>query len=241
MADYFGDQWSWLPWGNFLGAVQTGKTAFDSTFGEPVFDYLAKHPAESAVFNEGMTGFTSVIAPAVVEAYDFSQFGTIVDVGGGHGILVNTILAANPKLKGIVFDSPNVTVGASEPIRAAGLADRCQAIGGDFFQSVPAGGDAYLMKHIIHDWPDDAATKILANCRKAVNPGGKLLLVELVIRPGNEPDFGKLMDLEMLVIASGKERTEAEYRALLAAAGWKLTRIIPTKSPAQVIEGQPIT
>ena len=172
-----------------LETVQTGRTAFDSVFGEPVFDYLGKHPDESAVFNEGMTGFSSNIAPAVAEAYDFAAFKTVVDVGGGHGVLLNTILQAYPGVNGIVFDSPHVVVGAEDAIREAGLTGRCRAVGGDFFQSVPAGGDAYLMKHIIHDWPDDQATTILRNCRKGVNPGGKLLLVEMVVAPGDAADL----------------------------------------------------
>ena len=239
IADSCGSDFQWRPWGRLLESVQTGRTAFDSVFGEPVFDYLGKHPDESAVFNEGMTGFTSNIAPAVAEAYNFAAFKTIVDVGGGHGVLLNTILQAYPAVNGIVFDAPHVVVGAEDAIRQAGLNGRCRAVGGDFFQSVPAGGDAYLMKHIIHDWPDDRATTILRNCRKGVNAGGKLLLVELVLKPANEPDMGKIIDLEMLVVASGKERTEAEYRALLAGAGWRLTRVVPTKSPTQIVEAEP--
>lgn len=237
VADYCGADWSWRPWGQLLESVRTGQTAFDTVFGEPVFDYLAKHPAESAVFNEGMTGFSSLVGPAVAEAYDFSRFGTIVDVGGGHGQLLCAILQKYAGPRGVVFDSPHVVEGAPAVVREFGLADRCRAEGGDFFRSVPAGGDAYLMKHIIHDWPDDKATTILRNCREAAKPGAKVLLVELVIPPGNEPSPGKLLDLEMLVIASGKERTEAEYAALLAGAGWKLTRVVPTKSPAFVVEG----
>lgn len=240
VADYCGSDWSWRAWGHLLDSVRTGETAFDRVFGEPCFDYLAKHPEDSAVFNEGMTGFSSMVAPAVAEAYDFSKFGTVVDVGGGHGILLTTILKSFPTVRGVVFDAPHVVEGATEPIRAAGLADRCRTEGGDFFRVVPAGGDAYLMKHIIHDWPDDKATTILKNCRKAVNPGGKLLLVEIVIKPGNEPDVGKIIDLEMLVLPSGRERTEAEYAKLFAGAGWKLTRVVPTKSPMQVVEGEPV-
>jgi hypothetical protein len=240
VADYIGSDWSWRPWGQLLDSVRTGETAFDRVFGEPCFDYLAKHPEDSAVFNEGMTGFSSSVAPAVAEAYDFSKFGTIVDVGGGHGVLLTTILKAHPKVRGVVYDASHVAEGAKEPIRAAGLADRCRIEGGDFFKTVPAGGDAYLMKHIIHDWPDDKATTILKNCRQAVSPGGKLLLVEIVIKPGNEPDIGKIIDLEMLVLPSGRERTEAEYAKLFAGAGWKLTRVVPTNSPMQVIEGEPV-
>jgi 2-polyprenyl-3-methyl-5-hydroxy-6-metoxy-1,4-benzoquinol methylase len=239
VADYCGSDWSWRTWGQLLETVRTGRTAFDSVFGEPCFDYLAKHPDDSAVFNEGMTGFSSNIAPAVAEAYDFSPFKTVVDVGGGHGVLLNTILQAYSGVNGIVFDSPHVVVGAEDAIRKAGLTGRCRAVGGDFFQGVPAGGDAYLLKHIIHDWPDDKAATILRNCRKGVNPGGKLLLVEIVLAPGNAPDLGKVLDLEMLVIASGRERTEAEYRQLLAGAGWRLTRVLPTKSPTQIVEAEP--
>ena len=240
IADYCGSDWSWRAWGNLLDSIRTGETAFDRVFGEPCFDYLAKHPEDSAVFNEGMTGFSTSVAPAVAAAYDFSRLGTVVDVGGGHGVMLATILKAFPNVRGVVFDAPHVADGAREPIRAAGLADRCRAEGGDFFKSVPAGGDAYLMKHIIHDWPDDKATTILKNCRAAVNPGGKLLLVEIVIKPGNEPDLGKILDLEMLVLPSGRERTEGEYAALFAGAGWRLTRVVPTNSPMQVIEGEPV-
>ena len=239
IADSCGSDFQWRPWGRLLESVQTGRTAFDSVFGEPVFDYLGKHSDESAVFNEAVTGFSSNIAPAVAEAYNFAAFKTIVDVGGGHGVLLNTILQAYPGVNGIVFDSPHVVVGAEDAIRKAGLTGRCRAAGGDFFQGVPAGGDAYLMKHIIHDWPDDKATTILRNCRKGVNPGGKLLLVEMVIAPGNEADLGKIIDLEMLVIASGQERTEAEYRRLLAGAGWRMTRVLTTKSPTRIVEAEP--
>lgn len=237
VADYCGADWSWRPWGQLLETVQTGQTAFDRVFGEPVFDYLAKHPAESAVFDDGMTGFSMQASPAVAEAYTFSPFGTIVDVGGGHGHLLCTILAKYPEPKGIVFDAPHVAMGATPRIASTGLAERCRAEGGNFFEAVPAG-DAYVMKHIIHDWPDDKATTILRNCRTASRPGAKLLLVEMVIPPGNDASPGKLLDLEMLVIASGKERTEAEYATLFAHSGWRLTRVIPTKSPVSIIEGE---
>jgi SAM-dependent methyltransferase len=236
IADYCGSDWSWRAWGHLLHSVKTGETAFDRVFGQGAFDYLAQHPDESEVFNEGMTGFTSRIAAAVAEAYDFSRFGTVVDVGGGHGVMMTTILKAFPNLRGVVFDAPHVAAGARDPIHAAGLADRCRSEGGDFFQAVPAGADAYLMKHIIHDWPDDKAAVILRNCRRAVKPGGKLLLVEMVVQPGGGPDMAKVIDLEMLVVASGRERTEAEYRSLLADAGWRLTAVRPTDSPAHLVE-----
>jgi hypothetical protein len=230
---------TWRPWTRMIEAVRTGRAAFDGVHGEPIFEYLGKHPDESAVFNEAMTGFTSKIAPAAVEAYDYAAFKTIVDVGGGHGVLLSTILKAYPGVEGIVFDSPPVAAGAEDAIREAGLAGRCRAVGGDFFRGVPAGGDAYLMKHIIHDWSDDQATTILRNCREGVNPGGRLLLIEMVVGLGDAADIAKLIDLEMLVNLTGKERTEAEYRQLLAGAGWRLTGVIPTDSPTQIIEAEP--
>ena len=192
VADYCGADWSWRPWGKLLETVRTGQTAFDEVFGEQAFEYLAKHPEESAVFNEGMTGFSMQESPAVAEAYDFSPFGTIVDVGGGHGHLLCTILKKYPGPKGVVFDAPHVAEGATPRIAEAGLAGRCRAEGGDFFKAVPPG-DGYVMKHIIHDWPDDKSTTILRNCRKAASPGAKLILVEMVIPPGNGPAPGKLL------------------------------------------------
>jgi hypothetical protein len=186
-----------------------------------------------------MTGFSSTVAPAVAEAYDFSKFGTVVDVGGGHGALLLAILKANPKAKGIVFDAPQVVAGATEPIRAAGMAERCRAEGGDFFKAVPKGGDLYILKHIIHDWNDAKATQILKTVRAAIPATGKLVLVELVIPPGFAPNFGHILDLEMMVICDGKERTEGEYRDLLAGAGFRLTRVIPTEGPHGLVEAVP--
>ncbi len=238
IMDYCGATWSWRAWENLLHSVKTGETAFDHTFGEPCFDYLAKHPEESAVFNEGMTGFSGPTATAVVEAYDFSGFETLVDVGGGHGLLMLKILANTPKLKGIVFDSPHVVEGATPVIKEAGLENRCRAEGGDFFTSVPKG-DAFIMKHIIHDWNDEKCVTILQNCRSVIPEKGKVLIVEMVIPPGDVPHPAKFLDLEMLVVASGQERTEQEFNALLSKAGFKMTRIIPTKSPVSIIEAIP--
>lgn len=240
LADLTCSDSTWRPWSRMIETVRTGSPAFDGVHGEPIFEYLGKHPDESAVFNEAMTGFSSNIAPAVAEAYDFSAFKMIVDVGGGHGTLLTTILRAHPGVSGIAFDSPPVVAGAEDAIREARLAGRCRTAGGDFFLSVPDGGDAYLLKHIIHDWSDDQATTILRNCRRGVNPGGKLLLVEMVVAPGDTSDFAKLLDLEMLVNLTGRERTEAEYRQLLSKAGWRLTRVIPTKSSVQIVEAEPV-
>ncbi|MFO0941197.1 MAG: methyltransferase [Pirellulales bacterium] len=240
IVDYGGANWSWTAWGSLMHSVKTGETAFDHVFGEGCFQHLSKHPHESAVFDEGMTGFSTVTGPAIVQAFDFSNFHTVVDVGGGHGKLLLTILEKYHAVNGIVFDSNHVVEGANVAIAATGMGSRCQAIGGDFFQSVPAGGDAYLMKHIIHDWNDDNCRKILNNCRRVIPATGKLLVVDMVVPEDHGPHPSKLLDLEMMVVASGKERTESEFAELFRSAGFKLTRIIPTQSPVCVIEGVPV-
>ncbi|HEV3436090.1 MAG TPA: methyltransferase, partial [Gemmata sp.] len=240
IATYVCDPWSWKPWGDLAGAVKSGQPVFDRMFGEGAFDYLGKHPDEAATFNEGMTGFSQQSSAAVLKVYDFSKFGTIVDVGGGHGALMTAILKANPGVKGIIFDAASVASGASEAIRAAGLTDRCRTEGGDFFKAVPAGGDLYMLKHIIHDWNDVKATTILKACRAAIPATGKLLLVELVVPTGFAPHMSHILDLEMMVLCDGKERTEAEYRELLAGAGFRMTRAIPTGGPHGLVEAIPV-
>lgn len=239
MAVQVCDPWGWKPWGEFADCVKTGQVAFDRAFGEGVFDYFPKHPDEAATFNESMTGFSQQASAALLRSYDFSPFGTIVDVGGGHGAILCAILKATPKARGIVFDAPQVVEGAKKPIEAAGLGDRCRAEGGDFFKAVPSG-DLIVMKNIIHDWNDAKAAQILKTCRVALPATGKLLLMELVVPPGYPPHFAPILDLEMMVICDGKERTEAEYRDLLAGAGFRLTRIIPTDgSPFSLVEAAP--
>lgn len=241
MAVQVCDPWEWKTWGDFAGSVKTGQVAFDRVWGEGVFDYLTKHDDEAATFNEAMTGFSQQAAAAVVKAYDFSKFGTVVDVGGGHGALLLAILKANPGVKGVVFDAPPVVTGATAAITAAGLGDRCRAEGGDFFRAVTAGGDLIVMKNIIHDWNDAKAAAILKACRAAIKPTGKLVLVELVVPPGFAPHFAHILDLEMMVICDGKERTEGEYASLLAGEGFKLTRIIPLEnSPLSLVEAVPV-
>src|SRR5262245_50754310 len=240
VATYFCDPWSWKPWGDLAGAVKTGQPVFDRMFGEGVFDYLAKHPDEAATFNEGMTAFSQQAADSVLKAYDFSKVGTIVDVGGGHGALLLAILKKNPGTRGVVFDAPQVAEGAAKAIREAGMADRCRAEGGDFFKSVTPGGDLIVMKNIIHDWNDEKAAAILKACRAAIKPTGKLLLVELVVPSGFAPHLSHILDLEMMVLCDGKERTEAEYRELLAGAGFRLARIIPTDGAFSLVETIPV-
>jgi O-methyltransferase domain/Dimerisation domain len=236
-AIMFGEEWHYRPWGQVLHSVKTGQTAFSHLFGQEAFPYLAANEAASTIFNEAMTGASSVGNAAVAAAYDFSNAGRVVDVAGGHGSLIAEILKANPAVQGILFDQPSVVAGAKSLLKAAGLMDRCEIDGGDFFEAVPRGGAVYIVKYIIHDWDDDRALMILKNVHRAMDAGSKILLVENVIKPGNDPCPGKVLDIEMLVLAGGRERTEQEYRALFAVAGFELTKIIPTQTTLSLIEG----
>ncbi|SIO58072.1 hydroxyneurosporene-O-methyltransferase [Singulisphaera sp. GP187] len=224
-------------WRNVLQSVKTGEIAFDHHFGMPVWEYYAQNQEVAQVFNESMSGLTRSIEAAVVRSCDFSHGRTVVDVGGGHGTFLAAILKANPTAKGILFDAPRVVAeGQNGLLSAEGLGGRIEAVGGDFFASVPGGGDIYTLKWIIHDWDDAKSVAILKNCHRAMARGGRLLLVESVIPPRNEPSLGKFMDLNMLVMTGGRERTADEFRDLLAAAGFRLARIIATPSPVSVIE-----
>jgi ubiquinone/menaquinone biosynthesis C-methylase UbiE len=176
----------------------------------------------------------------MLDAYDFTPCTTLVDVGGGNGSLLCAVLRRYPALRGVLYDRPDVVERARPNLKAAGLEDRCAAVGGSFFTSVPPGGDAYLMRHIIHDWDDERCQVILGNCRKVLRPGGRVLVIETVIPPGNEASFTKFLDVNMLAIPGGKERTETEYRDLFAAAGFRLARVVPTAMEVSVIEGEPL-
>jgi ubiquinone/menaquinone biosynthesis C-methylase UbiE/predicted transcriptional regulator len=226
-------------WGELLYSVQTGQTAFEKLYGQPIFPYLASHPRQARIFDEGMVGVHGAETKAMLDAYDFGGIGTLVDIGGGNGSLLLATLEHYPSLRGMVFDRPDVIERARANVKSAGLENRCTLAGGNFFETVPAGGDAYLMRHIIHDWNDEQCRTILRNCRKVVPPSGKLLLIESVIPPGNEPCFAKFLDLTMLAIPGGMERTEAEYRELLASAGFRLARVVPTTGNVDVIECVP--
>jgi hypothetical protein len=219
-------------------SVRTGKTASEVVYGVPIFQYFAEHPEAAQIFNEAMTDLSTLDSAPVAEAYSFEGIHSIVDVAGGHGLLLATILQRNPGMKGTLYEIASVIEGApGGPLQP--VMDRCTLATGDMFTAMPAGHDAYIMKHIIHDWPDEACVKILAGCRKGVNPGGKLLVADSVIQPGNAPDFAKLLDLEMLLLPGGHERTEQQFRDLFAAAGWRLNRIIPTLSSVSIVEGIP--
>lgn len=235
-----GEPYGFQPWGELLNSVRTGQTAFDHFHGMGVFEYYAQNPDQGRLFDAAMTSFSAPEIGAVIADYDFSGIGTLVDVAGGHGSFLSKMLKANPAMKGVLADVPAVIEGARSHFEAAHVADRCEVVPIDFFESVPAGGDAYLMKHIIHDWDDERSGIILKNCHRAMAGKGKLLLVETVIPPGNGPDFGKWMDVAMLIFTGGCERTESEYRDLLAASGFRLTRIVPTQSSVSVIEAVPV-
>jgi hypothetical protein len=228
----------WKSMGEFQYSLETGKTAAEKVFGMPVFDYLAQNPADAAQFSEAMVGIHGAEPPAVAEAYDFSNFGTIVDVGGATGNMLAHILGRYPQPKGILFDRPHVVTEAAALLRARGVENRVSIERGNFFESVPAGGDAYLLSHIIHDWNEDQCRTILGNCRKAMKQGAKLLIVEFVLPEGNTPHFGKLLDMVMLAIPGGEERTAGEYAKLLASAGLKMTRVIPTASEISIVEAE---
>jgi hypothetical protein len=225
-------------WGELLYSVQTGKPSFDHLYGMPCFDYLSENPEPAAVFDEAMVGVHGRETAAMLDAYDFSGIGKLADIGGGNGSLLTSVLRKYPSMRGLLFDLEGVTGRAKERVRAAGLADRCDIASGSFFESIPSGADAYLMRHIIHDWDDERAATILKNVHRAMEPDSRLLLVEMIIPPGNEPSFGKLLDLTMLVLPGGKERTEEEYRRLFADCGFELARIVPTDSEISVIEGR---
>jgi hypothetical protein len=230
---------TWRAWGDFLYSLRTGEPAFDHVFGENVFDWFAKHPAESAIFDDAMTSVSSVESEAVATAYDFSGIGTLADVGGGRGYLLATILRRTPGLRAVLFDLPHVVAGAPPLLRELGVAERVRVEAGSFLETVPAGADAIIMKHIIHDWNDEACITILRQCKAVLPRRGRVLVVETVMPPPGERGWSKLLDLEMLVITPrGRERTEAEYAELFASGGFRLTRVVPTMSPVSVVEGE---
>lgn len=225
-------------WGALPDAIRSadgGRSVWELAHRMPLFAYFGEHPDDAAVFQQGMTAFSGIEAHAVAAAYDFSGIGTLVDVGGGHGLLLATILGANPDLSGVLFELPFMLEGARELLAEHGVAERCRVEVGDFFESIPAG-DAHILKNIVHDFEADQAVAILRNCRAAAQPGARVLIVQEALPPGDAPSFGKLLDLQMLLIG-GRERTEAEYRALLQASGYELSRIVETASPLHIVEG----
>ena len=238
-AAFDGDAGNWRAWGNLLHSVRCGETALDQTFGVGVFEYMQQNPEVAARFNDMMVRQTQGWAQDIIAAYDFGDTRTLVDVGGGQGAMLAAILSAHPHIKGVLLDLPHVVEGAGRLLETAGVAARCEVLGGSFFDSVPEGGDAYVVKHVLHDWDDARCHQILAACRRAMTTDARLLVVEVLLAPGNAPDYGKALDVNMLVLTGGQERSEAEYRELLEANGFTLARVVRTPGELSVIEGLP--
>ncbi len=232
------DDYNWNAWGALLHGVRDGGSAFERVHGMPFFDYLQRNPEKERVFAASMASISGTENPAIARAYPFDRLTRLVDVGGAHGHLLATILRRHGKLRGVLYDQPQVVAGAAQRgfISAPGVRERVEVVGGDFFASVPAGADGYLMKYILHDWDDERCLQILRHCRGAMAPGGRVLVADHVIPRGNAPDRGKLMDLNMFTLLRGKERTRVEFRDLFAAAGLRLQRVVPTESTLSVLE-----
>ena len=228
---------TWQPSGRLDYSVKTGLPAFDHVFGTPLFEYFSRNPEAAAIFDNAMTSMSSTEARAAAAAYDFKGIETLMDVAGGHGLLLATVLGRHKTMRGVLFDLPHVAAGGDATFTRAGIKGRVRIESGDFFKELPSGADAIIMKHIIHDWDDDSATRILQTCHSALGDRGKVLIVDSVIPPGNTPHLGKLLDLAMLVFTPrGRERTKAEFAQLLRGAGFRLSRVIATESPLSVVE-----
>ncbi len=232
MSEY----WHWQNWGQLMYSVRTGKTAQEKVHGMGSFEYFKQNPEAAEIFNRAMTSLSKSDVSPIVNAYDFSSAKKIVDIAGGQGFLLAGVLKANPKAEGILFDLPYTIEQARPVLEKEGVAGRVELLSGDFFESIPAGADYYMMKHIIHDWDDERCVKILENIRNSMAKNGKLLILEMVIPDGNEPSPSKFLDLQMLVTTGGRERTKEEFQKLLESAGFKLSRIVSTLSPMNVIE-----
>jgi O-methyltransferase/methyltransferase family protein len=233
--------YNWKAWEHFHSAVATGEMVFPRVHGMKVFEYLAAHPEDAEVFSRSMASLSGTENPAVVAAYDFSKIGTLVDVGGAHGHLLAAVLERHPQMHGILFDRPNVIEHARVApfLRQPKLAGRVRFVAGDVFESVPSGADACVMKYVLHDWTDDQCVTILNNCRAAMPKRGRVLVVDTVIESGNRPQWGKLLDITMLVVTGGRERTREEFTRLFERAGLRVKRVIPTKCPLSIVEGVP--
>jgi O-methyltransferase domain/Dimerisation domain len=239
-AMQIGQTYFWTSWGHLLHGVRTGEPAFPKVYGTTAWEYRAARPEEGAVFNAAMTDLAAGVAETVAQSYDFSGIEVLADVGGGEGALLAEILTANPGLRGVLFDQAHVVAAARALSERPDVADRCELVGGSFFEGVPEGADAYLLKSVIHDWDDGEAIEILRKCRAAMGSAGRLLVVEPIIRPGNDPNPAKFMDLNMLVMLGGRERTADDFERLYAEAGFRLTGVFPTRSHFSVIEGAPV-
>lgn len=226
-------------WAGLEGSVRTGENAFTRVHGSSVWEWRSGHSEEQAIFDRAMTALSGVVAEAVVAAYDFGRFATVVDVGGGRGGLLTAVLSRYPTVRGVLFDRPEVVAAAAPLLERGRVAERCRVVGGDFFDAVPEGADAYLLKAVVHDWPDDKSISLLRTCRRALTGHGTLLLVEQLLGAGPDPARTAFSDLNMLVAPGGQERDEQEYSRLLAAAGFGLRRVVPTGTDVFVLEAEP--
>ncbi|WP_426736038.1 methyltransferase [Myxococcus faecalis] len=224
----------WAPTGELTQTVRTGQTPFDRIFGKPFFDYLTSDPVQGDIFHQGMSSLSDMENKAIAGSYDFTPLRRVVDVGGGHGGFLIEVLQAAPQVRGVLFDHAHVLSGSR--VARAGLAERCELVEGDFFQSVPAGADAYVLKRILHDWNDETCVTLLRHCRSAMAEGGRVLVVDTVIPPGNGPHGGKVLDVMMLASLPGRERTEEDFRELFAQADLKLSRILATPTAMSITE-----
>jgi hypothetical protein len=229
----------WLTWGHFTDAIKTGKKMVKAALQMEAWDYYGKHPEDAEQFSRAMTDISGLAIEPVLSSYDFSWVNKVVDVGGAHGALLGAVLHKVPQASGILFDLPQVTGGSKAAIDQAGLASRVEVVSGDFFKEVPAGADLYLLKHILHDWDDAHSVTILKNIRAGMKPTSKILIVEFALPNGADPTPAHFMDLNMLVMLDGRERTPEQYRALLERANLRLGRVVPTKSPIGLVEALP--
>lgn len=236
-----GEDFVWRPWGNILHSVLTGESAFKHTFGTDWAEYLAQHPDASAAFDEGMRSISGIKFWAVAEAYDFSPFKTVADIGGGNGGLITAVLRKFPHLNGMLCDLPHVVAESEVHLAAANLTDRCTRVGIDMFTAIPTGADVYILANVLHDWDDERAVQVLRNCRAVLPNEGRVLLVEMVLGSGEAEANALMLDLEMLIITEGgRERSKVEFAGVLDAAGLRLHRVIPTKSPVSILEAVPL-
>ena len=227
-------------WGKLTDCVRTGETGMKHAYGKEIWDYYRENERHAKNFDQFMVDFSEGVNAALLKGYDFGSIEHLIDVGGGHGGVIAAILRQYPKLHGTLFDQPYVVEGAKRNLELHGVSRRCDRVGGNFFESVPAGADGYIMKFIIHDWDDAKSLTILSNIRRGITADGKLLIVDVVVPEGNGADWGKLMDVNMLVMTGGLERTERQFKELLAKAGFKLTRVVPTECPLSIVEAVPV-
>jgi SAM-dependent methyltransferase len=236
IAVLYGEEWLWSVYGRMLYSVQTGEPAFARVHGMPFYDFLDTHPEPAMQFQAAMSAYSRLEAAAIAEAYDFAGVSTVVDVGGGSGTLLAALLTLHPSVRGVLFDQPDVVANAERVFADAGVATRASRVGGDFFSELPSHGDVYLLKSVLHNWPDADAKRILQCCRRAMAPGARLVLAERLVPADAKPSEARLFDINMLVAVGGRERTEAEYRQLLQGSGFSLMRVLDTRSPLSILE-----